>query len=256
MALKALMTQSTGGAGVEGGNVGQTCALHDCVCMLDAASGQALPPFAAAVTTVRTSCCTPPPQVSEHEPTGVKALMTQSTGGGKVGAVVGQAWVLQATVRELSAMAGHALPPCAAAVTTDRTDCCQPPPQVAEHIPTGAKSLTTQSTGAGGGRVGVVVGAGVGQTWVLHAIDLELSAGVGQANPPFAAGDMTVRTYNCQPPPHVAEHGPDDWNSLMTQSTLVVHACKLQGSVFMLVTASGQATPPNAAALTTVRTIC
>jgi len=39
---------------------------HGWLIMLVETAGQALPPFAAAVTIVRTICWTPPPHIAEH----------------------------------------------------------------------------------------------------------------------------------------------------------------------------------------------
>jgi len=67
MGAYALMTQFTGGAAV-GAVVGHACVLHASDLTSVRESGHALPPLAAAVTTVRTNCCTPPPHTAEHEP--------------------------------------------------------------------------------------------------------------------------------------------------------------------------------------------
>jgi len=182
----ALMTQSTFRVG---GAVGHAWVLHASVRVLVATSGQAFPPFAGVMATVRTINCEPVPQEAEHDPTASNEVMTQSTGA-EVGAKVGQAWVLQGSVLLLSAMAGHALPPFADGVTTELISCCTPPPQEAEHEPTTLKPDMAQSTGAGGGtvgggvRVGTVVGATVGHACVLQASVLLLSVRAGHALPP------------------------------------------------------------------------
>ena len=84
-AAKSLMTQSVT-------MPGQGCELQASSFMLSA--GHGVPRLAAGVTTVRTSCCLPPPHDAEQPPEGLKSLMTQltgTTGGAEVGAVVGHA---------------------------------------------------------------------------------------------------------------------------------------------------------------------
>jgi len=222
----ALITQSTLGSDGDGdgvglvvgplvgATVGHACALHDCVCVFVDGSGHAKPPFDAAVTTLRTICCTPPPHVAEHKPTAWKAPITQSTlggtGGGRavgpvVGATVGHTCVLHACICVLVDASGHATPPLAAAVTTVRTSCCCPPPHMTEHMPMALKPLMTQSTLGGavgpgvdvGPAVGPVVGANVGHICMLHATIWVLVEASGHAAPPFAAGLTTARTSCC-----------------------------------------------------------
>jgi hypothetical protein len=72
-----LMTQSTF---VHSG--AHACALHVSVLTFSESAGHALPPWAGDVTTLRMTVCTPPPHDREHEPEGLKSLITQSTGTG------------------------------------------------------------------------------------------------------------------------------------------------------------------------------
>ena len=65
---------------------------------------------------------------------------------------------------------GHALPPKAAGVTTVATSICTPPPHEAEHWPTGAGALKTQSTGAGVVGATVVGVVGTGHACTLHGV--------------------------------------------------------------------------------------
>ena len=91
-AAKSLMTQSVT-------MPGQGCELQASSFVLS--NGHGVPRLAAGVTTVRTNCCLPPPHEAEQPPEGLKSLMTQftaTTGGAAVGAVVGHACVLHASV--------------------------------------------------------------------------------------------------------------------------------------------------------------
>ena len=111
---------------------GQLCVLHawDCI-----KAGHATPPLAVATTTERVCVWVPPPQVAVHVDQLDQPLTMQCTG---------HACVLQ---RTLCVRAGHALPPCAAAVSMERLCDWVPPPQLVEHADIGPHALTTQSTG-------------------------------------------------------------------------------------------------------------
>ena len=102
--------------------------LHDCVRTVSV--GHAWPPFAAGVAITRVDCCTPdePHVETLHCPKSVQLPMTQSTGAGAVvgcgvrGSAVGQAAVLQMMLRTFCSAAGHAWPPLAAGVATERVE--------------------------------------------------------------------------------------------------------------------------------------
>ena len=76
----------------------------------------------------------PPPHECEHAVHGLQAFTVQSTGHAKALHV----WLLL--------RAGHALPPCAAAVVTTRVADCKPEPHVSEHESQLLQGPTTQST--------------------------------------------------------------------------------------------------------------
>lgn len=84
---------------------GQGWVLHGCVCDK---TGHPLPPKATLRTTDRVCVCEPPPQVLEHADHDDQPLTSQLTG---------QGCVLHACDSD---KAGHATPPWAAAVMTDR----------------------------------------------------------------------------------------------------------------------------------------
>jgi hypothetical protein len=186
---KSLMTQSTAAGAV----VGHACVLHGSgdTCTNVDGSGHAWPPWAAAVTTVRNNICTPPPHAAEHAPCGLKPLTKQSTGGAGVGGCVGHTCVLHATDCTLVATSGHAVPPLAAGVSTERACICTPPPQATEQLPVDKKALMTQFC-TGGGVHGWRVGKGVaGHACVLHGVGLTVINvdASGHAAPPYRAGE-------------------------------------------------------------------
>ena len=96
--------------------------------------GHATPPWAACCVTVRVCVCTPPPHFLSQNDQSDHALTPQSTG---------QAIVLHGCE---SSKAGHATPPCAAAVVIVRERICVPPPQRVEQAPNADHADTTQST--------------------------------------------------------------------------------------------------------------
>ena len=89
------------------------CALHANV---SAVCGHGLPPKLLGCVTLRVRVLTPPPHDLEHVVLTPKLLTAQSTG---------QAWVLQARV---SALWGHATPPCSTGCVTLRVRLWVPPP--------------------------------------------------------------------------------------------------------------------------------
>ena len=98
----------------------------------------------------------------------------------------------------------HSVPPPLAGVVTAYVRVMTPPPQVAEHGPSGPNAPTQFTTGGGGEAAGG------------HASALQdLVAGdTGHACPPFDAGVVSVKERLCVPPPqdrlHVlyADHVP------------------------------------------------
>jgi len=173
---------------------GQGWVLHGCVCDK---TGHPLPPKATLRTTDRVCVCEPPPQVLEHADHDDQPLTSQLTGQG----CVLHAWD--------SDKAGHATPPLAAAVMTDRLWDWEPPPHVAEHTPHADQPLITQFTGHG---------------WVLHDC---CCVNDGHDRPPLAAGRVTVRVCLDTPPPHVTEHADHADQPETKQSTghnCVLHA--------------------------------
>jgi len=92
--------------------------------------GHAVPPLAAGRAITRVDCRSPfePHVVTLHCPKSVQLPITQFTGAGAVvgsdvlGSPVGHAAVLQLTLRTFSAAAGHAWPPLAAGVATERVE--------------------------------------------------------------------------------------------------------------------------------------
>jgi len=183
-------------------------------------AGQATPPLADGVMTVRDCACWPPPHDAEQTPNAPNSLTTQSTTGG------GHSCALQ---RSICVRGGQAAPPKAGDVTTVRVDVTEPPPHALSHMPS-TKALTTQSTGHG------------------CSLHFWVCVKAGQAAPPLAVGVTTVATAVCVPPPHVAEHVENAPNALMTQ--LTGHGCELHVCVC---TKTGQAAPPLAADVNTDR---
>jgi len=96
--------------------------------------GHAAPPCAACCVIVRVCVCSPPPHALVQADHSDHALTPQSTG---------QANVLHGCE---SSKAGHATPPCAAAVVIVRERICVPPPQRVEQAPNADHADTTQST--------------------------------------------------------------------------------------------------------------
>jgi hypothetical protein len=211
--LQGLTAQSTG--------IGHAWVLHVWVSV---SAGQAIPPLAGWVVTVRVRVCIPPPQAAEQADQSLQGLTAQSTG-------TTHAWVLQSW---LSVRAGQAIPPLAAGVTTVRVRCWVPPPQVFEQVVQALQALTTQSTGAG-------------QAWVLHGC-ITLSA--GQAIPPLAAGVTTARVRAWVPPPQVLLQVDQSVHGPTTQSTGTTHAWVLQS---WLSVRAGHAFPAFWAGTVTVR---
>jgi len=113
---------------------GQFCVLQFLDCER---AGHAAPPLAAATTIDRVCVCEPPPQEAEHLDHADQPLTTQWTG---------HAWVLHACC---CVNDGHAVPPNAAVVMTDRMDIWLPRPHGAEHAPHGDHDDTTQLRGHG-----------------------------------------------------------------------------------------------------------
>jgi len=105
-----------------------------------------------------------------------QALTAQSTGHGCV------------LHERVSDVAGHAAPPKAAAVVTERERDCEPPPHVRVHFEKSDHDVTTQSTA---------------QLWVLHACDW---IKVGHMLPPFCGAVTTERVCVCEPLPHDLLH--------------------------------------------------
>ena len=99
--------------------------------------------------------------------------------------LTGHGWLLHDCVRFKS---GHAAPPWAGSVTTERDCDCKPPPQRSEHVVQADQALTAQSMGHG---------------CALQGRDSEVA---GHADPPKAAAVETRRVRDCEPPPHEREH--------------------------------------------------
>ena len=144
--------------------------------------------------------------------------------------------------RSPSFSAGHALPACAAAVTTVRVRFLQPPPHVTAQAPQLPHAETEQGTG---------------QRCVLHGV---LSASAGHACPPLAAGVVTCRTrcfmvVTPSPPStalHCAPHAPHDDHAVTTQATTTFgHDPWLHDCVSARL--EEHAAPPFAAAVSTLR---
>jgi len=152
---------------------GQGCALHDCFCNK---AGQAMPPNWGLTRTLRDCTWTPPPHVSEHDDHADHEPTTQLTG---------QLCVLHACDCD---RAGHAAPPYATGVTTERVCVCTPPPHDWLHLDHDDHEPTTQFTG---------------HFWTLHGCDC---TNAGHAAPPKAGCVVTERVCDCTPVPHDLEH--------------------------------------------------
>jgi len=152
-----LTTQSTG----------QACVLQACVW---AKGGHALPPKAGFTVMVRV-CVRMPPLHG--------LVQVDQDDHGPTAQLIGQACVLQACCSDV---AGHAAPPLADCVVTERVRVCLPPPHVAEQADQVDQPLTAQLTG---------------QACVLHVCEL-------------AGGTLTVvNTLLAHEPPHVCDESPE-----------------------------------------------
>jgi len=132
------------------------CVLHACSRFV---SGHAAPPFDAGVVTVRVLVWTPPPHALEQAPHSDHDDTWHETA--QTGAV--HAWV--------SDRAGHAAPPYATGVVTERVRVWTPTaPHVDEHADHALQPPTWQSTG---------------HAWTLHACVCVKAVHGGHAAPPL-----------------------------------------------------------------------
>ena len=125
-------------------------------------------------------------------------------------------------------LAGHEAPPFCGYCVMVKVRLWEPPPHEAEQ-PLNPVHWPWQSTG--------------GHACSLHACRCGLA---GQAAPPFWAGTATLKTCDCDPPPHATEQEPkpdhEPWQS-------TGQACWLQPTTCGL---DGHAAPPNRACRVTV----
>ncbi len=139
----------------------------------------------------------------------------------------GQGRLLQVCVRVKS---GHAVPPCAGFVTTERDWVCEPPPHASEQVVQADQGLTAQFTGHG------------------RVLQGRFSASVGHPAPPKADAVETRRERDCVPPPQVTEHAEYSDQDVTTQST--GQFCVLHDWARVK---AGHLLPPLAGAVTTAR---
>lgn len=185
--------------------------MHACTVL----PGQPAPPFWAGTLTINDMVCVPPPHEAEHGP--AENEPWQSTG--QPCTLHGWLW----------GEAGHEAPPYAGCWVTVNAWLCVPPPHEAvqplqpDHVP-------WQLTG--------------GQACWLQAC---VCGDAGQAAPPCCGATATLNTWDCEPPPHGAEHEPkpdhDPWQS-------TGHGCGLHAWIWLGL--PGQAWPPFCACETTV----
>ena len=167
---------------------------------------------------MRVRSCEPPPHDREHADQAPNAERTQSTG---------HASVLHACV---ALSGGHAMPPCAAAVDTERVCVCEPPPHDTEHVDHAENAVTTQCTGH------------------VTTLQARVSLRAPHATPPYAIARFTARERDWVPAAHVVEHAPQSDQADSMQSIGQDHT--LQGCVSAR---DGHATPPLLTSVTTVR---
>jgi hypothetical protein len=201
-------------------STGHACTLHPCD---SSSTGQATPPSAGCVVTVRERVCEPVPHdlvQLDHASKPPQAETTQSTG---------QATELHARV---SLEAAHATPPLDTGVATGRERTWVPVlPQLTEQAPHAPQVPIVQSTG---------------HSAVPHAC---VSESAGHTIPPYTLAMFMLRERPCDPVPHVLEQEPQLPHDDTTQS--IGQACVLHGCTADV---AGQSTPPCAAAVVTVRT--
>ena len=196
--------------------------MHDTVSLKSL--GHGVPPFAAAVVTLRVRVfITPVPHVAPHADHAPQLLTAQCTGG------AGHAGCAHACCS--LATPAHC-PPHAAIVATDRARVCTPAPHVTEQPDHADHGVHTHSVGQH-------------PPFAVH-IAVSLSA---PHTPPHDSADTFVRVRVCTPAPHDTEQPDHAPHALSVQSTAQhdpPHACCCVSSL-------GHAAPPHAAFCTTMR---
>ena len=173
---------------------------HDCSLqgLVSNNPGHCIPPCKGCTTTLRAMPDVPPPHVALHSVSGPQPETSQSTGQGSVMHVPS------------STSARHSAPPYSGTCVTVRLRKYSPPPHAASQLLHEPQLETRQSTGHPSGWQG------------------SSSSVTGHGVPPQKAARVIGRVRPWRPPPHVAEHSPQDVQSPVVQCTgqqLVLHVC-------------------------------